>query len=406
MPEQRTLEMAKAIVDLGIKYKAANWADPSNVTDKDIHALADELVTSCLSSSQRDSQSPAVLDILHAAQLEPLSETSRAAYAQRFGQAPATTADNGHAVDSPQPSPPSAPSEAQGSACREQASSDPVGSESAQLSDADEPAKEAAPVAGEDISDIFPGYDDLKDAQIKAAVLAEAKNGNLSPDEWERIQAHEAATKGRATILGLSPEFSQPEPESAAPSPVAPEPVPAVDGHDIEGVLKGTAITRAEQEGLPFPNRMDFSQQLPALPIDITNVSDEELSRIATAFHSYFAYGQLILSKEEGRERAAEHLEREANHDAYVRAYEFHKSEIPEDKRGPTALDHARKQAEKDAEGSEKVRELRAAKVRHGIEVRVLKALTVSYDRAVWRLTDELSRRGAVAKNSSAASRR
>jgi hypothetical protein len=53
----------------------------------------------------------------------------------------------------------------------------------------------------------------------------------------------------------------------------------------------------------------------------------------------------------------AEHLEREAERDAFVRAYELHKQQIPEEKRTqPTALEAARKQAEKDAELADPVR--------------------------------------------------
>jgi hypothetical protein len=133
------------------------------------------------------------------------------------------------------------------------------------------------------------------------------------------------------------------------------------------------------------------------LPIDITTTGDQELSRVATQFHSCFARAQWLQSQEEGRERAAEHLEREAERDAYVQAYELHRNEIPEEKRTqPTALEAARKAAERDAEMADPVRHYRSRKVRHGIDARELRALASGYDKAVWRVNEELDRRARL----------
>jgi hypothetical protein len=139
------------------------------------------------------------------------------------------------------------------------------------------------------------------------------------------------------------------------------------------------------------------------LPIDITSTDDKELSRIATMFHSCFARAQWLLSQEEGRRDHAEHLEREAERDAYVRSYSEHQEAIPEEKKTqPTALEAARKAAERDAETAADVRRYRSAKVGHAIDARELKALAVGYDKAVWRINEELDRRARLQTNSHA----
>jgi hypothetical protein len=87
-----------------------------------------------------------------------------------------------------------------------------------------------------------------------------------------------------------------------------------------------------------------------------------------------------------------------------VRSYELHKQQIPEEKRSqPTALEAARKQAEKDAELNDPVRTWRSRRVRHGVEVRELKALATGYDKAVWRVDKELDRRARLATTGRAA---
>jgi hypothetical protein len=430
MPERTLdLDLAKAVVDLGIERGGWSWESPDSVTEADIHNAAETLIKQCMAATANNSISPDVLDILHAGQVEPVSDVSREAYAQRFG---VQLSSNGHAA---QTSP--APSEAQGPDSPEQASPGPVGSP--------EPAREAAPAEGpstERINAIFGGmvYDDQKVKDIRELVLVSAKSGDLSPEEWEQIKAYEAAHEERKTILSLEPEFVAPEPESAPQSlaeaaaltpeetaqadalaaaagvvrqpattndtviirPMA-EQTPADDYGTNAGMgafYNGEAQSRAAQEGLPIPPKP--AGEAPLLPLDITNTSDQELSRVATLFHSHFAHTQWLISQEEGRERAAEAMEAECHRDEFARAVSMHESAIPEDKRTASAVENARRQAAHDADAASTVRLWRNRKVRHGIDARMLKALATGYDRAVWRITDELSRRGAVAKNSTA----
>jgi hypothetical protein len=441
----RTLELAKEIVDVATQHHVSTWDNPDAVTDQAILKRADELVEACLQATAGRTVSQAVLEILHAAHVEPLSGPSREAYVQHFGEPAATNgqthdpakldavveaAQGGASAFATTTSPPSAPSEAQGSIVQEQASSDPVGSP--------EPAKEAAPAAGEDqikpvsnysIEDIFPGYDDQTVKDIVELVLVSAKSKDLSREEWTRIKSYEATHEKRPEILSLEPEFEEAEPPhdivtnestgeqmtvsavSTFGSTVAGDSrdtghtaSPGDDDVSLEAVYAGEVQTRAQQEGLPIPHDADFSGA-PNLPLDITGINDEQLTRLGTQFHSYFARGQWLLSQEEGRATLAEHLEREAEHDAYVRAYALHKEQIPEEKRTqPTALEAARKQAEKDAEVAESVRTWRNRRVNHSVQAREIKALCLGFDKAVWRVDKELDMRMRAATTARAAS--
>jgi hypothetical protein len=459
----RTPEEAKVLCDLALKLNAHSWdgnPDPSEITDEMYVKRADELVEVATQMSEKDSINEAVLEILHAAQVAPISDVTREAYTQRFGVAPAA-ATNGHAPEQsqglssaasafvaatdaeqlragqPTTSPPSTPA----------ADGPPAAPD--QPTDGAHPPVEPAPAAGEDsIEDIYPGYDDAKAKDIKAAILASAASGDLTPEEWERIKVYEDANEGRRTILSLEPEFKAPEPEPVqadpeklqavvdAAHPSAPEIFPAqiATGTStsaptassvaftatgagappsdtapgdldvpLEQVYNGEAISRARQEGLPIPAHVDL-EQAPIVPVNITDISDQELSALGATFHGLFARAQWLISQEEGRAAAAEHMERETEHDAYVMAYSLHREQIPEEKRTqPTALEAARKQAEKDADTNEKVRTWRSRRVRHGIETRELKALANGWDKAVWRIDKELDRRARAATTARAA---
>jgi hypothetical protein len=376
-----TLPAAKEVVAQAIKYDAWAWDDPDSVTDELVASTAQTLVDAAAQASQNGSVADAVMEILFAAKVEPLSEPSKQAYTQRFGQEAST---NGTAVASDPP----APGDGHGS---QPDSSDATSTES------------EASASAIDIESIFPGYDDLKAADIKKAILASALSGDLKPEEVEQIKAYEAANEERKSILSLEPEFKAPDPD---PEPQADPSVPSgfvsneATNDDVAAFYAGEQPSRAQQENLPLPAPVDTSQNPPVLPIDITNVSPQELSRVATQFHSCFARTQWLQSQEEGRERAAEHLEREAERDAYVAAYEMHKGAIPEEKRSqPTALEAARKAAEKDAEMAETVRKYRSAKVRHAADARELRALAAGYDKAVWRINEELDRRARESTN-------
>jgi hypothetical protein len=387
MPEL-TLERAKDVIEKAIEHEAFSWDDPSSVTDEKTVASATNLLGLCEQASKGGSVADAVLEILHAAGVEPLSDVTREAYTRKFG---ADALTNGHApVESAEPAP--------------EPDDSPVRSVSEQASD---------PASAPDLSEIFPGYDDFKVADIKKAILESAASGELTSEEWELIKAYERVNEERKTILSLEPEFKAPEPEPT-PQPTAPSATgaftqtmtvtPAPDGsaQTVEftqpsETSEGGETSRAQQEGLPLPQQIDFAQSPPVLPINITSTGDAELSQIATQFHSCYARAHWAQSQEEGRRDHAEHLEREAERDAYIQAYELHRNEIPEEKRTqPTAIEAARKAAERDAETNGQVRKYRSAKVRHGIDARELKALAAGYDKAVWRINEELERRARL----------
>jgi hypothetical protein len=383
----RTLEAAKEIVDAGIKFGAWKWDDPDTSVDEvKIQEAAEKLVDASTQLSQNGSINEAVLEILRVAQVEPGSDATRQAYVARFGGA-APVASNGNGTPAPpeaQPQPAAPAASAFG------------GQPAAAPPESVQEAAEAADQSGNviDISKIFPGYDDLKVADIKKAILESAAGGDLSPEEWEIIKGYEAAHEERKTILKLEPEFKAPEPE---PSPVAftatgaGAPPSSNDDVPLDQVYTD-GPRRASQEGMAFPQ--DANPNVAPLPIDLTALTDQQITEYGTRYHSLFARAQWLISQEEGRAAVAEHLEREAERDAFVQSYELHKSSIPEEKRSqPTALEAARKQAEKDAESAESVRTWRSRKVRHNVEVRELKALSNGYDKTVWRVDKELDRR-------------
>jgi len=381
MPE-RSLASAKEIVAKGIEYSAWDWDDPDSVDDASVMNAAKQLVDGATQASKNGSVNDAVLEILFAAQIEPTSEPTREAYTRRFKVE--LPSDNGHGEPQQVPTP--------------------------QPMQVFHPADSDQSI---DINSIYPGYDDQKVADIKKAVLHFASTGELSPEEWEKIKAYETSHEERKTILSLQPEFKAPEPEpapeshSVGPSATGAFAQPNVisDGvtatatdsdTSLETVYNGESVSRAAQEGLPIPPQLHTEGAL-TIPIDITNVSDQELSRLATQFHSLFARAQWLLSQEEGRERSAEALEQDAHRDAFARAVAQHESAIPADKRTASAVENARRQAGHDADVAEPVRVWRSRKVRHGIEARELKALAVGFDKAVWRINEELERRSRLA---------
>lgn len=416
-----TLDTAKAVYEKAVEFGAFRaWDDPDSHSDEEYQKAAENLVAAVVQASDRGSFAPAVLEILHVAGIAPTSDATREAYEERFGAAPASS--NGHAQDQTaavdavisQASSPSAPSEAQDVPPKEQTSPAIVGSESDSRPDDEEPVREAAPVVEEDISDIFPGYDDWKVADIKKAILHSASTGELSPDEWERILAYEQANEERKTILQLVPEFKQispmvsvdvPEAAPVAAATAFTQPVAAREPDGVTDFYEGRSVSRAQQENLPMPTAVNFSQNPPVMPIQITDIADQVLSQISTQFNSAFAYCEWLRSQEENRERAAEHLEHETHRDAFIAAYAAHESAIPVDKRTVgTALENARRQADRDADGNEQVCKYRNEKVVHGINARELKALSVGYDKCVWRITEELKRRERLATTARAAS--
>jgi hypothetical protein len=398
MPE-RTLESAKEVVAKAIEFGAFS---PDDVLTDDLFLVrAEELVGLAQKASEKGKIGDAVLEILHAAQAEPLSNTTREAYTARFKVVPVSS--NGHEPEGL----PASPAE-----MREQQESVQAAEKLMDVISAQDDPALAAPAEEIDIEAIFgPGYDDLKVADIKKAVLASAASGDLSPEEWEQIKLYESAHEERKTILGLQPEFKAPEPEpqvqsanfgAVGPTEIVSADFAKPDDVSLEQAYAGQVQTCAQQEGLPIPH--DVDPNVAPLPVNITDLTDSQLSQIGSQYHSLFARTQWLVSQEEGRAVVAEHLEREAERDAFVRSYELHKQEIPEEKRTqPTALEAARKQAEKDAELAETVRKWRSRKVHHNTEARELKALATGFDKAVWRIDKELDRRGRLATTGRAA---
>jgi hypothetical protein len=417
-----TLDVAKNVIEKGIEVGAFDWDPGSSRADDLVIKEATRLMTSVLKLSESGNTNDGVLDLLHITGFEPRSEATREAYAQRFSEkAPANVASPTQALADPS----SFAEETQPESAPASAFSSPPG-DSRDTGHTESPGEDfvaaPAPAAGEfDINSIYPGYDDQKVADIKKAVLHFASTGELSPEEWEQIKAYEAANEERKTILSLQPEFPAPDPE---PTPVAD--LPSADqagvstfggggapveeqqsateffangakegGDSIQAFYNDETISRAAQEGLPIPPRAPEAPLV--MPINITATSSEELSRLATEYYSRFSRTEWLISQESGRERAAEQLEQDAHRDAYNQAYENHKSAIPEGKSGPTALDAARKLAEKDADGAQAVQIWRTRKIRHGIDTNELKALARIFDKGMWRINEELERRAREA---------
>lgn len=451
---ERTLKLDKKIVNTAIALKVWKWDDSKNATDDLISDAAGRILDACEQAGARNHTGEKVLEILHVAGVEPTSSASLEAYRKLFNGSPVAPVPE--AVDNgPTPEPP-ASDEAKGAFDQPQPAA-PV---------TEEVAAEPVPAVQVNIDEIYPHYDDQPVGEITKAVLHFATTGELSPEEWEQIKAHESANQNRQEILSLQPSFPAPEQTPSerfepgmpvhdyAPDPhnaleqsgteffaegakeAQPDPKPTEeyrptpeqqadfeanagpftkamfskktdspaadeqDGDTVAAFYNGESISRAQQEGLPIPPQVGGEGTI--LPIDITAVSDQDLSRLSTDFTSKFMRTEWLISQETGREKAAEHLEQEAHRDAYIRAYDFHKNEIPEDKRGPTALDSARKLADRDADDAQAVRHFRSKKVRHAIDVGELKALAKGFDKSVWRISEELGRRERLTTTSHA----
>jgi hypothetical protein len=367
-------DLAQKVVAVGARFDA--YVRSPDETDDDVLAAAKMLVDSAIefTSTGADSVNPCALELMHVVGVLPESAVSRAAYEQAFGAVAAPSDDGASpADDKPEAGP---------------AFSDPAQPE---------------PV---DIEAIFPGYDDCKVADVKREILAAAASGDLTPEEWEQIKAYEASKEERKTILSLEPEFKAPEaPESLAPAAEPEQASPrASEGDDaVESYYDGTAVTLAQQEGLPIPQHVAAGEAF--LPILITDTSDQELSRIASTFNSLFARTQWLISQEEGRAVAAEHLAQEAHRVAFGEAVAYRENSIPEDKRSAAALENARRQAGHDADAAQPVVEWRRRHVLHAAQARELKALASGYDKSVWRVDAELNRRARLATTGTAAPR-
>jgi hypothetical protein len=334
-----TVDVAREVVKIAIARNAYSWDGGIDRSGDEVEVvqIATDLIERATTALNKGIKNPNIDAILEAA-----------------GSAPT----NGH-VEQTSPAP--APSEAQETRSKEQASSSPVGSA--------EPVKEAAPAAGEavDIESIYPGYDSQTVDGIIKAITHFASTGDLLEEEWLQILAYEASHEAREEILKLVPTFKSDEPE---PAPEAPEPVivpestigpvaEPVGDNDLEASYHGANPSRAAQERLPIPPMPQTDAAL-VMPVDITAVG-------------------------------------EAHRDAFAQSVARHESAIPDDKRTASAVENARRQAGHDADSAQPVRVWRSRKIDHGIQARELKALAAIYDKAVWRINEELQRRSRLA---------
>jgi hypothetical protein len=255
-----------------------------------IMETAEMVVEASLQAEAKGSVNEAVLEILFADSIEPTSAPTREAYARRFNVTLGEPASNGHA-EQPAAVSDQASHDAPGAPAQASAFG-PAAAQRGRPQRRQQPGEQpTSPAAGDDISDVFPDYDDYKAADIKKAILFSCADGSMSPEEWERIKAYEVAHEDRKTIRELQPEFKAPEPEpqpEVTPTSALARPTDAVrpptsppkpDDVSLEQVYAGQVQTRAQQEGLPIPH--DANPNVAPLPVDITNLTDQQLSRSA-----------------------------------------------------------------------------------------------------------------------------
>jgi hypothetical protein len=167
-----TIDVAKAVVDKAIAHDAWAWDDAAAVTDELQVTTAQTLIDAATQASHNNSVADAVIAILHAANVEPQSAATRERYdeyVRKINEASAlasTPKTNGNApVEHASATPPAEPSAPVGFGTP--TSSQEQGSPDSSV----EADSTSAPASTADISDIFPGYDDLKAADVKKAIL-------------------------------------------------------------------------------------------------------------------------------------------------------------------------------------------------------------------------------------------
>jgi hypothetical protein len=274
----------------------------------------------------------------------------------------------------------------------------PEAAQNGQPEPAPDPVREQAEDGKLEIESVFPGYDDLKVSQIIEAITEEAAAGNLSEKEFQIILAYEEANEGRKKILELKPEFKAPEPEPVpepSPAPSQTQDIDKPQGGDLkklyqEGKLGSERINQEVLVTPPAPPDGHFS-----LPVDITAISDEDLSRLTMAFHSHEARTLWLESQESGRREVCDRLASDAWADSFAREYSRLKTDA---KDTASAIENARSEAKHLADVDETVRTWRNRAVNHSAEARQLKALAEGYEKAVARLSREQSRRERLAE--------
>lgn len=377
-----TSAMALEIVAQATKYSAYEvttlpaGANPGEMTVEEIkqHVKLDDdvlkrdaagLVQLARNANDRGINTDGVGEILFAALVEPTKEAPNA-YDWVYARHPDVT--------------PPAPSDDSSPAASQPAATDGSG--------------EASNV---DINSIVPKYDDRKVVDLKKVIMDAAASGDLTEQEWEQIKAYESATEERKSILSLEPVFKKPEPAaSAAPLDTSP-----TAGYASQAGLQAAydsgalGTDRITQENIPIPGQ--YSGDEPVLPVDITQISPQDLSRLSMRFYSLKARLVWLASQEAGRRDVADHLARESWADAFKSSFEKLKGAI--EKETAAAIDNARSEAKHTADVDETVRKWRNRSTRHAAETRSLDALVANHEDASVRLSREQTRREKLASS-------
>lgn len=383
MPEMTT-EMAREIIAQATKYSAyelttlPDGVDANSVPNmtvdeiKQLITLTDDvlkkdaagLVQLARNANDRDIKTDGVGEILFAALVEPTSSEPNA-YDWVYER---------HGVNAPVPSEGPAPA-------------DP-GEQEMQ-------ARETV-----DINSIVPQYDDRKVSDLKKVIMEAAASGDLSEGEWEQIKAYELSTEERKSILSLEPVFKAPEPpvQQAPPAQDVSPTGEYASGDGLRGAYDSGALgtDRITQEGIPIPAQYNGDE--PVLPVDITEVSAQDLSRLSMRFYSLKARLVWLASQEAGRRDVADHLAKDTWNNVYKSNFEQIRSSLG-DKPTGAALDNARQEAKHLADTDETVRTWRNRAARHGAETRSLDALAANHEDASVRLSREQSRREKLASS-------
>lgn len=372
MPDM-TLAMAREILKQGHKYDA--WeGDLDKVSDEQALKDAGELVQLATNAFDGGVRSDAVMEILFACTVEPPAEQP-----DKYDEVYARHPD----ADKP-------------------AATEPEASEGGAKGNAFEGATDDSGAGGDndeksiDINSIVPGYDDVSKTKLVKAITGAAASGDLTPEEWEQIKAYEAANEERKSILELELEFKKPEPKPA------PKSAPSAAGDDkpnseygdpaaLAGAYEdGTVGTdRVVQQGLPVPK--PYQGEEPILPVDITETSDKELSRLTMRFHALEAHTLWLASQEAGRRDVCAGLAQDAWDDAFSREFARLKEDL--EKETASAIENVRSEAKHSANIDETVRTWKTRERRHASEARSLSALAEGYEKGAARLSREQTRR-------------
>lgn len=391
-----SLQMAREIITQASKYDA--WeGDPAQVTDDQAVKDAKELVQLSTNAYNGAVRSDAVMEILFACKIQPPADEPRKydeVYARHPDAAPpaAQQPAEQETTAAPPTNPLAAAAQASGNA-----GLDAFDKQAKQINNAGAQTEEERQKTGDpgfiDINSIVPGYDDAPKKKLEEAIMSAAASGDLNEDEWEKIKAYEAVNEERKSILSLEPQFKKPEPPPSAPAsaPASADTSNYGDPAALAAAYQdGTVGTdRVTQQALPVPKKYEGEE--PLLPIDITEESDKDLSRLTMRFHALEAHTIWLASQEEGRRDVCAGLSSDAWDDAFGR--EFARLKEGLDKETASAIENVRSEAKHSANSDESVRTWKTRERRHAAEARSLKALAEGYEKAAARLSREQTRR-------------